>query len=74
MKTIILILVVLTYSLIAQNEQHLIILHTTDVHGNIYPYNYFADEPSDAGLAKVYTKVKEFREKNKNVLLYQITI
>jgi 2',3'-cyclic-nucleotide 2'-phosphodiesterase / 3'-nucleotidase len=69
MKTIILILSLLTITLIAQNEKPLIILHTTDVHGNIYPYNYFADEPSDAGLAKVYTKVKEFREKNKNVLL-----
>ena len=69
MKTIILILVVFSFSLIAQNEQHLIILHTTDVHGNIYPYNYFSDEPADVGLAKVYTKVKEFREKNKNVLL-----
>jgi 2',3'-cyclic-nucleotide 2'-phosphodiesterase / 3'-nucleotidase len=54
---------------IAQNSQKLIILHTTDVHGNIRPYDYFRDVPSDNGLAKVYTKVKEFRIKYKNVLL-----
>jgi len=69
MKRIITLLILLSISIIAQNEQKLIILHTTDVHGNIYPYNYFSDEPADVGLAKVYTKVKEFREKNKNVLL-----
>ncbi len=69
MKKIILILIFISFGLFAKNEQHLIILHTTDVHGNIYPYNYFSDEPADVGLAKVYTKVKEFRGKNKNVLL-----
>ena len=69
MKKIILILIFISFGLFAKNEQHLIILHTTDVHGNIYPYNYFSDEPADVGLAKVYTKVKEFRKKNKNVLL-----
>lgn len=69
MKQILSILILLTISNFAQNDKHLIILQTTDVHGNIYPYNYFSDKPSDAGLAKVYTKVKEFREKYKNVLL-----
>jgi 2',3'-cyclic-nucleotide 2'-phosphodiesterase/3'-nucleotidase len=69
MNKFILYLTLLTFVLFAQNKQQLIILHTTDVHGNIYPYNYFTDEPADVGLAKVYTKVKEFREKNKNVLL-----
>jgi 2',3'-cyclic-nucleotide 2'-phosphodiesterase / 3'-nucleotidase len=69
MKPIIFIIIVFTFTVIAQNEQHLIILQTTDVHGNIYPYNYFSDEPADVGLAKVYTKVKEFRKKKKNVLL-----
>ena len=69
MKQILSILTLFSIAIFAQNDKHLIILHTTDVHGNIYPYNYFSDKPSDAGLAKVYTKVKEFREKNKNVLL-----
>lgn len=55
MKRIISILILLNFVSFAQNDKHLIILHTTDVHGNIYPYNYFADEPSDGGLAKVYT-------------------
>ncbi len=52
-----------------QDGEKLIILHTTDVHGNIVPYNYFKDKPDNNGLAKVYTLVKEFRKKNKNVIL-----
>jgi len=53
----------------AQTVDTLYILQTTDVHGNIYPYNYFKDEPADYGLAKVYTRVAEYRQKHKNVIL-----
>ncbi|MFC2088631.1 bifunctional metallophosphatase/5'-nucleotidase [Calditrichota bacterium] len=53
----------------AQEKNELIILHTTDVHGNIYSYDYFRDQPSNSGLSRIYTKVKEYRQKYKNVLL-----
>ena len=47
----------------AQEQQQVIFLHTTDVHGNIYPYDYFNDRPAENGLAKIYTLVKRFRQK-----------
>ncbi len=47
----------------------LYILQTTDVHGNLLPYDYYRDKPADHGLAKVYTRVIEYRQKHKNVLL-----
>ena len=55
--------------LCAQETDTLYILQTTDVHGRVYPYDYFRDQPADYGLAKVYTKVVELRKKHDNVLL-----
>ena len=56
-------------SLHAQIADTLYILQTTDVHGNIYPYNYFKDKSADYGLAKIYSRVIEYRKRYKNVLL-----
>lgn len=48
----------------------LYVLQTTDVHGHLYPYNYFKDAPDEhGGLAKIYTRVVEYRNKHKNVIL-----
>ena len=68
MKKIILLILIFASFLFAQETQ-LIVLHTTDVHGNIYPYNYFTDSPAQNGLAKIYTVVKKFRKHYSNVLL-----
>ncbi len=56
-------------SLAAQDKQELILLHTTDVHGNIYPYDYFTDQPDNNGLAKIYTLVEQYRQNYANVVL-----
>ncbi len=54
----------------AQSVDTLYILQTTDVHGNIYPYDYFTDKPDPTrGLAKIYTRVAEYRRHHKTVLL-----
>jgi len=54
----------------AENQKnHLVIMGTTDVHGNLFPMDYFTKTKSNVGLTKVYTKVKEIRKKNKNTLL-----
>lgn len=68
-KTIAIIILLRLVLVFAQETDTLYILQTTDIHGNIYPYDYFRDEPADYGLAKVYTKVVEFRKKHKNVIL-----
>ncbi|MGD9900749.1 MAG: metallophosphoesterase, partial [Calditrichaceae bacterium] len=69
MKRLIIFLMMST-ALFAQETDTLYILQTTDVHGNIYPYDYFRDEPDEnRGLAKIFTKVTEYRKKHPNVLL-----
>ena len=69
MKFIIIFLLFTFSFLFAQETDTLYILETTDIHGNIYPYDYFHDEPADYGLAKIYTKVVEFRKQHDNVML-----
>ena len=49
----------------AENEKkNIVIMGTTDIHGNIFPVNYFNGKVQNFGLAKVYTKVKEIRKNN----------
>ena len=43
------------------------ILATTDLHGNIYPYDYFTAKPAPRGLAKIATLIAQ--ERNPNTLL-----
>lgn len=47
----------------------LTILGTTDLHGNIYPVDYYTDAPANRGLAKIYTLVKQIRRQQPNTLL-----
>lgn len=64
----VLLLLVFTALLVAQTLT-LTILHTSDLHGNIFPIDYATNKPSDVGLAKIYTLVKAVRSENPNVLL-----
>jgi 2',3'-cyclic-nucleotide 2'-phosphodiesterase/3'-nucleotidase len=45
------------------------LLETSDVHGAIYPYDYFKDAPANGGLAQLSTLVKGVRADNPNTLL-----
>ncbi len=46
----------------------LTILTTTDVHGYIFPIDYWTKKPIKSGLAKIATMIKEIRTKEKHVL------
>jgi 2',3'-cyclic-nucleotide 2'-phosphodiesterase / 3'-nucleotidase len=46
-----------------------VILSTTDLHGNIYPVDYYTNKPDARGLAKVATVIKQARKDNPNLLL-----
>lgn len=49
---------------------HVQILGTTDVHGHIYPTNYFGDQGDEAvGVARVQTLINQIRAKNPHTLL-----
>lgn len=53
----------------SRTRAHITILSTTDLHGNIYPIDYYTDSRDSRGLAKVATIVKQVRKENPNLLL-----
>ncbi|HJV46507.1 MAG TPA: bifunctional UDP-sugar hydrolase/5'-nucleotidase [Bacillota bacterium] len=46
----------------------LTILETSDLHGNIFPIHYANNHPSELGLAKISTLIKQERRNNPHVL------
>ncbi|MBM3760238.1 MAG: hypothetical protein FJW36_08325 [Acidobacteria bacterium] len=62
------LLILLALSLHAQTAK-VSILATTDLHGNIYPYDYFSQQPANLGLAKISTLVGEIRKQSPDALL-----
>ncbi len=48
---------------------HIVVLGTTDLHGNVFPVDYYTNKPDNRGLAKISTLVKQVRRENQNVLL-----
>lgn len=53
----------------AANRIQITVLGTTDLHGNIYPVDYYTNKPDNRGLAKIATLVKRVRRENPNTLL-----
>jgi 2',3'-cyclic-nucleotide 2'-phosphodiesterase/3'-nucleotidase len=45
------------------------VLATTDMHGHVYPYDYFTRRPAARGLAAAATLIAEVRRETKNTLL-----
>ena len=45
------------------------VLATTDLHGNIYPVDYYTNKPDARGLARAATIIKGVRKENPNTLL-----
>ena len=66
-----LVLVVLTFIGHAAGPERaqVTILSTTDLHGNIYPVDYYTNKPDARGLAKAATLIKQARQENPNLLL-----
>lgn len=51
-------------------KQTITVLGTSDIHSYIYPWDYkLGEADKDAGLAKVYSVVKEVRAENPNTIL-----
>src|SRR4030081_1576491 len=48
---------------------HIIILGTTDLHGNLYPTDYYTNKPDNRGLAKIASLIRQIRKENQNVVL-----
>ncbi|HEY3042243.1 MAG TPA: 5'-nucleotidase C-terminal domain-containing protein [Pyrinomonadaceae bacterium] len=53
----------------AAKRLHIVILGTTDLHGNLFPVDYYTNKADNRGLAKIATVIKQARKENQNVLL-----
>ncbi|MEK1891947.1 MAG: bifunctional 2',3'-cyclic-nucleotide 2'-phosphodiesterase/3'-nucleotidase [Rhizobium sp.] len=52
------------------NQAHLRLMETTDIHVNVFPYDYYADKPNDTmGLARTATIIDNIRAEAANSLL-----
>ncbi len=52
----------------SQNVQ-ITLLGTTDLHGNLYPMDYYSNQPANRGLAKIATLIRQVRAEQPNLLL-----
>jgi len=70
MKTLLfLLLLAISSFLSAVDLDTLFVLNTTDIHGNLFAYDYFKDEATKRGLVKIHTRINQIRKKQKNVIL-----
>jgi len=51
------------------SRAHVVILSTTDMHGRIFPIDYYTNKYDNVGIAKVATLVKEARKNDPDLLL-----
>ena len=75
-KLLILSLLLLSGLLFAENLDFtntqldtIYILQTTDIHGNLFSHDYFKDESVKRGLARIHTRIQEYRSKHEVVLV-----
>src|SRR5438105_4782481 len=61
------------YQLPAQNptrtRAHVVILSTTDMHGRIFPVDYYTNKYDNVGITKVATLIKQARKDDPGLLL-----
>ncbi len=71
LKALLLFCCILTLSGCRKEEQcqSIRIVHTTDVHGRLFPYDLVNDQPSEGSYARVAAYVQELKESNQEVLL-----
>ena len=61
------LLVIILLSAAAQAQTVKVsVLATTDMHGNLYPIDYFTDRPAARGIARIATLIREARADNPN--------
>ena len=53
----------------APQRAHLVILGTTDMHGRIFPVDYYTNKYDNVGIAKVATLIKDARKNDPDLLL-----
>src|SRR6185503_15625726 len=62
-------LVLVTDGQQAPPRAHVVILSTTDMHGRIFPIDYYTNKYDNVGIAKIATLVKDARKNDPDLLL-----
>src|ERR1051325_3545290 len=68
-------IVMVAFAFVAAGQQpnprraHVVILSTTDMHGRVFPIDYYTNKYDNVGIAKVATLVKEARKTDPDLLL-----
>ncbi len=52
-----------------KQRAHVVILGTTDMHGRVFPIDYYTNKYDNVGIAKVATLIKEARQNDPNLVL-----
>ncbi|MFN6992283.1 MAG: metallophosphoesterase, partial [Fervidobacterium sp.] len=70
-KFLSLIILFLALLYVFGETKQVVIIHTSDLHGFIYPVDYSTNKPANYGLARVSSFIKEQRERygNENVVI-----
>lgn len=63
------LLALVSLALLRAEQVRISVLATTDLHGNIFPVDYYTARPANRGLAKLATLVKAARAENPNSVL-----
>ncbi len=66
---ILLLLFFLAVASLAAEEVRITIAATTDTHANIWPVDYYRNQPANRGLAKAFAIIQSIRAQNPNTLL-----
>jgi 2',3'-cyclic-nucleotide 2'-phosphodiesterase/3'-nucleotidase len=53
----------------APSRAHIVIFSTTDMHGRIFPIDYYTNKYDNVGVAKVATLIKEARRRDADLML-----
>src|SRR2546421_9469804 len=53
----------------APQRAHVVILSTTDMHGRVFPIDYYTNKYDNVGIAKVATLIKEARKNDPDLML-----
>jgi 2',3'-cyclic-nucleotide 2'-phosphodiesterase/3'-nucleotidase len=65
-----LLLALISCMALAEEDTHIVILATSDLHGNIWGYSYEDNaETANNGMARLYTYIEQVRSENPNVFL-----
>ncbi|MDR2293558.1 MAG: bifunctional metallophosphatase/5'-nucleotidase [Prevotellaceae bacterium] len=64
------IILCLHLSCTSEQNVEITVMHTSDIHGAFFPYDFINGKPMDRSLSHVYSVIRQERELNQNLILF----